>query len=108
MSSIQSNKLNASQWLRHVEQWRTSGLTRSAYCQQHGLTVHAFGYWIKRHRTDASADSQALTLVPVKAMNQHGALLPSDLILHCPNGSKLHLPSTTPAAWLGALLKELQ
>lgn len=108
MSSTQSNKIKAAQWFRHVEQWRASGLTRSAYCQQHGLTVHAFGYWIVRHRTQATAENTALTLIPAKASTDRGGQLQSELILHCPNGSKLHLPTTTPAAWLGTLLSQLR
>lgn len=108
MSSTQSNKLKASQWFHHVEQWRASGVTRSAYCQQHGFTVHALGYWITRHRTQTNATNNALTLIPAKVIAKHGGELPSELILVCPNGSKLHLPTTTPAAWLGTLLSQLR
>lgn len=103
MSSTQSNKLKAAQWFVHVEQWRASGLTRSAYCQQHNITVHALGYWVMRQRTQTVADD-SLTLVPGSVV----AELPSALILHCPNGSQLHLPATTPAAWLGVLLSQLR
>ena len=107
MSSTQSNKLKASQWFHHVEQWRASGVTRSAYCKQHELTIPAFGYWITRYRNQTTADN-ALTLIPGKVIAKHGGELPSELILHCPNGSKLHLPTTTPAAWLGTLLSQLR
>jgi hypothetical protein len=103
MSSTQSNKLKAAQWFAHVEQWRASDLTRSAYCQQHGIAVHALGYWVMRHRTQTAADG-ALTLVPAAVTGEP----PSALVLHCPNGSQLHLPATTPAAWLGALLSQLR
>ena len=109
MSSTQSNKHKAAQWFSHVELWRASGLTRTAYCQQHGLTVHALGYWITRHRTQATAaGDNSLTLIPAKVIAPQGDKLPSELILVCPNGSKLHLPTTTPAAWLGTLLGQLQ
>jgi hypothetical protein len=93
MSSTQSNKHKAAQWFCHVEQWRASGQTRS--CQQHGLTVHAFGYWITRHRTQVTATgNNALTLIPAKVIAPHGEVLPAVLILVCPNGS---MPTTTPA-----------
>lgn len=32
-------------WQRHVNQWRTSGLSKMAYCQQHVLTYHQMVYW---------------------------------------------------------------
>jgi hypothetical protein len=32
-------------WQRQVDQWRTSGLSKMAYCQQHGLTYHQIMYW---------------------------------------------------------------
>lgn len=109
MSPTQSNKHKAAQWFCHVEQWRASGLTRSAYYRQHGLTVHAFGYWITRHRTQATAaGNNTLALIPAKGIAPHGEVLSAELILVYPNGNKLHLPTTTPTAWLGTLLSQLQ
>lgn len=32
-------------WQRHVNQWRTSGLSKMAYCQQNALTYHQMVYW---------------------------------------------------------------
>ena len=32
-------------WQRHVNQWRTSGLSKMAYCQQYALTYHQMVYW---------------------------------------------------------------
>lgn len=34
-------------WAVHVEAWRLSGLSRSAYCQQHRLNSETFGRWLK-------------------------------------------------------------
>ena len=108
MSSNQFAKLTAAQWHDHVEQWRTSGLTRSAYCQKQGISIHALGYWIVRHRSQPSS-GEPLTLVPAKVItDKAGNELPTELVLHCPNGSQLRLPATTPAAWLGTLLSHLQ
>jgi hypothetical protein len=74
---------------------------------QHGITIHSLGYWVQRHRAQAKVND-GLTLISAKVVAQPPAGLPSDLILHCPNGSKLHLPGTTPAAWLGTLLSQLR
>jgi hypothetical protein len=32
-------------WTRHVEGWRTSGLTQRAYCQRHHLIKGTLSYW---------------------------------------------------------------
>ena len=110
MPSTKSIKLTPTQWLEHITRWRESGLTRSVYCQQQNISMHAFGYWLKRHRPQSVPTGQtgALTLVAAKVTSRGAETLPGELILHCPNGSKLHMPSTTPALWLGTLLGQLR
>ncbi len=57
-------------WKQHIESWRSSGLTQTAYCQQHGLKPHQFAYWKKRFvQTD-----NGITFVPVKI---NGSLRPA-------------------------------
>ena len=54
-------KQKRSEWRKHLECWRSSGLTQIAYCRQHDLKVHQFTYWKKRlAQTDV-----AVTFVPV-------------------------------------------
>lgn len=38
----------AEQWQQHIEAYRTSGLTRKAYCRKHWLNIHQLDYWRKR------------------------------------------------------------
>lgn len=103
---MSANPISKEQWLSHVAQWRASGITRSAYCEQHGLKLHSFIYWIKRVREQADGDVK-LTLVQGKVAMVSPHQAPGMLVLECPNGSKLHLPSSTCASWLGALLGAL-
>jgi hypothetical protein len=35
-------------WQQHRENFRASGLTRSAYCREHGLKLHQLGYQLDR------------------------------------------------------------
>ena len=102
---MSTKKRAQTEWYNHVAQWRKSGLTRTAYCEQHDLKLHALMYWIKRCDAKSEANG-ALTLVPARMTS---ALSQSELalILECPNGSKLHLPISTSAIWLGALLGQL-
>jgi hypothetical protein len=61
---------NRSCWKQHIESWRPSSLTQTAYCQQHELKPHQFTYWKKRFvQTD-----NGITFVPVKI---HGSLRPA-------------------------------
>ena len=100
------NSISREQRLAHVVQWRASGVTRSAYCAQHGLKLRSFNEWIKLSRERGDGDAK-LTLIQGKVAQVSSPQLPAMLVLECPNGSKLHLPSNTAASWLGALLGAL-
>ena len=40
-------------WKRHIEGWRTSGLTRAGYCRQHNLSYDRFIYWSRKFRKES-------------------------------------------------------
>jgi hypothetical protein len=48
----------ASKWRVHVEGWRASGKSASAYCAEHGLKVWSLRYWanqlIEQDKRDAA------------------------------------------------------
>jgi hypothetical protein len=102
---MQTHQTSRQEWHAHVVRWRTSGLSRSAYCEQHGLKLHCLVYWIKRCPPE-SAISPALTLVRASVVSI--AATPMPLVLECPNGSRLQLPANTSPEWLGALLRGLK
>jgi hypothetical protein len=58
-------------WKQHIESWRSSNRSQTAYCQQHELKPHQFTYWKKRF---VPADT-GITFVPVKIRGS----LPPDL-----------------------------
>jgi hypothetical protein len=33
--------------IRHIEQWRASGLSQSEYSRRHGLKMATFNYWVR-------------------------------------------------------------
>ena len=33
---------------QHLEQWKTSGSTQTAYCRQHRIAIHIFSYYKKK------------------------------------------------------------
>ena len=96
----------AAQWLDHVQRWRTSGLSRAAYCSREALSLSAFCYWIsKSNRQRESSSGPALTLVAARAQ-----WLPSAqeevqaLTLRTPEGWQLSFAHCPPASWLREVL----
>ena len=54
---------------RHIAQWKSSGQTQIAYCQEHVLKPHAFSYYKKKLNPDAvSLDTSQL--VPVQLVSK--------------------------------------
>lgn len=49
--------LKPKQWRQHVESYRSSGLTRKAYCERNQIKESTFGYWCKKmKRTEQGLD----------------------------------------------------
>ena len=84
-------------WHNHLQAWEASGLTQSAYCEQHRLKLATFTYWRARlSRTGQASPSSrpALTLVPVKRTQAARHETPARLVaLHSPGGWRLELPA---------------
>ena len=38
----------AERWRQYIDAYKTSGLTRKAYCRKHRLNIHQMDYWRKR------------------------------------------------------------
>jgi transposase-like protein len=75
-----------------VDQYYSSGETRKAFCQQHGLKVSTFAYWISRRRARAPQGGfTALTIAPPPAGTE-----PVELIY--PNGIRVRIPDGNPEA----------
>lgn len=89
-------------WLAHIEAWQSSGLKQSAYCRQHGLNSHTFAARLSDYRKSRAA-SPPLALIPVQI--QDAAPPAERLVLQCPQGHRLELPSTVSAVWLAELLR---
>jgi hypothetical protein len=55
-------------WRRHVDAWRASGGTQTAYCKEHGLRSHSLSYWHLRFSGESGSSGTrgggTLTLVP--------------------------------------------
>lgn len=44
--------VRASEWAQIIAECNASGQTRSDWCSEHGINIHAFYYWQSRLRTE--------------------------------------------------------
>ena len=98
----------ARHWLGHVGRWRTSGLSRSAYCAREDLSVSAFGYWVsKANHRGRETEAEPLTLVAGRAqwLGTPENLGGGGLSLRTPAGWQLSFAQCPPASWLRELLE---
>jgi hypothetical protein len=56
----------ARQWARHIEGWKSSGLTQRVYCEREAVSYDTFKRWRRRLRAKRSGDMRATRLVPVR------------------------------------------
>ncbi len=59
-------------WLAHIQAWQKSGLLQSDYCRQHDLSIHQFGYWKKKIKTEG-IQGKKLKFVPLPVTLASGA-----------------------------------
>ncbi len=61
---------NTTEMFVHIESWKSSGLSQSAFCKQHQLKPPTFYYWLKRYRLKQMPVEQKgfipVSLTPVK------------------------------------------
>lgn len=87
--------------LKHVEAWRSSGLTKSAYSRAHGLNSKTFSRWCCLAEVPEASLPAFLPVDIQPASSEFTA--PIKLTL--PAGGVLELPQAISPQWLGALLQ---
>jgi len=68
--------LGVDYWQRHVDQCQREGISQAAYCRQHDIVVHRFGYW---HRK--LSPGQSANWLPVEIKQTPKAIAAIDLVL---------------------------
>ena len=100
-------------WTKQIKDWRSSGLSRNAYCRREGLKPTTFDYWrplIVADHAEAKAVKQPVsgndvTLVRVALAPGHPVGQP--LKLKSPSGWEMQLPASIDPNWLIAVLRQL-
>jgi hypothetical protein len=88
-------------WKQHIEAWQASGLSRTAYCRQHGLRPATFTARLREHRSLQPLSASA-ALVPVRI---GPAKASEPLVLKTASGHCLELPLAAGPGWVAELLR---
>jgi len=92
-------------WQKHIAQWRDSGLSKMAYCQQYALVYHQMVYWCSKAEktvdiaSDAATDFVAVSVTP--SFNHAG------LCVQLPNGIAIEGIDERSVMLVGKLVEQL-
>ena len=73
-----------------IESWQQSGLSQSAFCQEHDLPVHILCYWFRKYNSTPSKPSSS-GFIPVNIEADAGDQM---IEIVYPTGVLLRLPAT--------------
>jgi hypothetical protein len=82
MATVEESAALSRYWREQISHWEQSGQSRQAFCQQHDLNYHRFGYWYKKfnHPTQTKKRSDFVAVKREPEQSQ------SDLAIELPNG----------------------
>jgi len=86
----------------HVEAWKAGNLTQKKYCQQNGISLPTFYYWIKKIRHKES--HQPGGFIPLR-LNGSKRITHEDYEIHYPNGVSIRIPSTADLHLVSRLVR---
>ena len=86
-------------WRRHVEAWRSSGLTQKQYGVKHGINAVTLAHW--SHRLQRKPNVLAQALVPIRVIGD----VPATIELRH-DAWRIVVPVGTDPRWLAALMRE--
>ena len=93
-------------WNRHINQWRESGLSKKAYCEQFSLAYQQMVYWcakstnMKNKEKKPSSDFVAITMKPATQSV-------SGLRIQLPNGTIVEGIDGHSVSLVGKLIEQL-
>lgn len=50
-----NNSLREDFWRQHVDQCQRADISQAAYCREHDLVIHQFGYWYRKFSAKPAA-----------------------------------------------------
>lgn len=92
MAEVDDTNLNR-HWQEHIQLWQSSGLTQMAYCRQHSLVYHQFGYWSRKLNPIQESTSGFTRIQPPSVSQDLTVLLPNGIELRGVNDANLSVVS---------------
>lgn len=89
---------------RHLDAWRTSGLTQVAYRREPGLSLACFGCWRRRLRKATTSTA----LVPIVIGQANCSDADATIEVQLPNGLRARLSVGMPASHWAPLVRALR
>ena len=80
-----------SEMYKQIADWRSSGLSQKAYCQEQGIKLATFSYWIKKQKDEQTSQNQE-GFIPLKAASKNESyriVYPNGVVLEASKGSSL-------------------
>lgn len=87
--SRKANGTEVAQWQSHIEAWQRSGLSQTAYCQQHDLVWSRFCYWRRKLRGASRPASGFVRVVKPQSATGLSVRLPSGLEINGVDGNNV-------------------
>lgn len=88
----------------HVTRWRASGLSRAAYCREHGLSYQPFLAWTKQ-RPEVPERGDAPAFIEVRRSPEVTAEPATSLAtLRLPCGVTLRVAVGSDVTWIGRVI----
>jgi hypothetical protein len=85
-----------------IEQWKQSGLSQRAFCEQRSLKFHTFYYWLKQHKQQSSIDNNNQSGFVKLQMVKPAAL--SSVEVYFPGGIRLVFQEPVSSGYLKSLV----
>lgn len=83
------NRSISNDMIKIVEQWANSDKSQKDFLKENNITIHKFYYWLKKYRELSSPGG----FVPLRLTKNRNSI--TQIEIEYPNGTKIHLPSTT-------------
>jgi len=89
------------QMFQLIEQWKQSGLSQNAFCQQESIRFHKFYYWYKCYRRQHDREDTVPGFVKLKIEKPS---VTSSVEVHFPGGIRVLFHEAVNSNYLKALI----
>jgi hypothetical protein len=94
---------------QHVARWRSTSISRAAYCREHHIAYHTFLSWIK-HSMAAGSTTAPAGFIEVLRPSVHANVLPAPPVasVSFPSGVMMRFLVGADANWIGRVVAAVQ